>query len=165
MTELGTDSVVLLNTREIICQDCGERSLEIPNYNAVMRQVTEQLCLLGRLLNGGEFLTLRLALGISGQACAKAMGVTNVTVSRWENNASPISAPADRLIRTWTLGNLGYQTTKVVELLGSLPEGGIGSVAIDLSHFRGPGFRYESCQRFGGAGESRAWMMVNIDVR
>jgi YgiT-type zinc finger domain-containing protein len=164
MTELGTDSVLLRNTPKVICHDCGEETFEIPNYNAVIKQIREKMCLINRVLNGGEFLSLRLGLEMTGIGCAKAMGVTNVTVSRWENGTSPVSEPADRLIRTWTLGYFGYSTTKIIGLLSALPEDGIEKVEVDLSNFYGTAFCYESCQRFGDGDGSRAWMLVNADV-
>src|SRR5439155_2513167 len=42
---------------------------------------------------------LRKSLGWSGCEFAKHMGVTDETVSRWENNAAPIGPQADRLLR------------------------------------------------------------------
>lgn len=163
MDELGTDSVVLKNAIEISCGDCGEKSVEIPNYNAVMRQIREKLCQLNRLLRGSEFVALRVPLGLTGQECANAMGVSNVTVSRWEHDVSPISAPADRLIRTWTLEALGYSSRRILDFLGELPETGIDSIEIDLNGFGGGSFRYETCQRFGNGGNAQAWMFVNVD--
>ena len=48
---------------------------------------------------GEEVRFLRKSLGWSGADFARHMGVAEETVSRWENDATPIGPQADRLLR------------------------------------------------------------------
>lgn len=165
MLELGTDSVLLRNTPETTCPDCGESAIAIPKYKAVLKQIREQLCALNRVLNDGEFLTLRHALGLSGQECASIMGVTNVTVSRWENGKTPILPIADRLMRSLTLSGLGYTQKAIIARLSDLENKGVSEITIDLSSFSGTTYKHETCVRFGSdnsdVGEPLVMVFVN----
>jgi transcriptional regulator with XRE-family HTH domain len=52
------------------------------------------------LLAGPEIAFLRSELGLTGRALAKTLGVVQESVSRWENDALPVSATVDHLMRT-----------------------------------------------------------------
>ena len=51
------------------------------------------------LENAGEARPKRKAMGASAKELAKLLGVTTVTISRWENNKEKIGAQSDRLLR------------------------------------------------------------------
>lgn len=162
MTELGTDSVLLRNVPVIVCPACGEEALSIPNYNAVMRQVREKICHLKRKLRPGEFMTLRLGLKLTGLECARLLGVTNVSISRWENGAASMSLRADRGMRTLALSSLGYSYERLRNTLLSVSETGLDEVVIDVSNFRDGEYVYETCQVFGDKKKNQpAWVLVN----
>lgn len=54
-------------------------------------------------MTGSELRFLRGRLRLSAVALASQMGVTSVTVSRWENGHEPIGPVADRLLRMMVL--------------------------------------------------------------
>ncbi|WP_421620846.1 type II TA system antitoxin MqsA family protein [Alkalilimnicola ehrlichii] len=157
-TEFGVGSVYFLNTPVIRCRDCGDEAVAIPHYRRVARQIRDRLCALNRVLKGDEFALLRRELGLTGTELARRLGVHAVTVSRWEQGHSPVSQSADRLLRSWTLAALGYAWPEMDRLLGSLPEGGIDTVEIDLATGPDGEWWMETHYRFGGT--NTAWKMV-----
>jgi transcriptional regulator with XRE-family HTH domain len=50
-------------------------------------------------MTGTEIRRLRKRLGLTQQALADLLGVTNVTVSYWENDVHDIREPTARLLR------------------------------------------------------------------
>lgn len=149
-TEFGVRSVYLLNTPVSRCRDCGDEAITIPHYGRVARQIRDRVCALNRVLEGDEFALLRRELGLTATELARRIGVHAVTISRWEQGHVPLSQSADRLMRSWTLAALGYKWTDIDRLLGSLPEGGVDHVEINLA--TGPDGEYwmETHYRFGG---------------
>jgi len=161
MTELGTDTVLLKNLPVYTCSTCGEKHISIPRYNVVMQQIKEQMCNLERPLNGGEFCILRGSLELNGQECAVLLGVTNVSISRWENNQVPINPTADRMMRTLTLQNLGYESKQIVKRLCDTEKKGIEEIEIDIANFKATPYRYNTCQSFGDGENATAWVLIN----
>jgi len=138
--------VTLLNAEFISCSDCGEVTYTIPKYNIVKKQVRELLCSLKRTLSGAEFAFLRAELGMRGQEYANVSGVSNVTVSRWENDKVDIPKSADRALRNLTLISLGYSYGSLVKLLSNVDNDGNDRLEVDLNKFNdGSSYSYETC--------------------
>lgn len=113
----GLPAVTLENVLRIECRECGESSTAFPRHGELMRQIRYRLCFIGRVFRGAEFAFLRIGLGFSQEFIGELMGVSNVTVSRWENEASGISEQTDLVLRLLTLDDLGCASSieKVVE--------------------------------------------------
>jgi putative zinc finger/helix-turn-helix YgiT family protein len=154
--QFGLENVVLKNLRVVKCDECDSEAHFIPNHRVVMREIREKLCALRRVLTSGEFAFLRQALNINGQQVAEALGVTNVTISRWETGAQQVKPMADRLLRTFTLNAIGQRVTP--EHFIDLSKSGVERVEIDLSRFSGKSYKYQSNYRFGGSVEN-AWVI------
>jgi putative zinc finger/helix-turn-helix YgiT family protein len=81
------------------CDKCGCFEVAIPRPDALHRTIASAVIRKPTLLSGPEFAFLRSELGMTGKALAKALGVTQESVSRWENDALPVSATIDHLLR------------------------------------------------------------------
>lgn len=155
--EFGVRSVEFLNTPCTRCRTCGDEAIRIPRYVRVARQIRDRLCALNRVLFGDEFRLLRRELNLTAQELARRIGVSPVTLSRWEQGHVPVQQIADRLIRSWALSALGYDWREIDHLMQNLPLNGIDEVQIDLAI--GPDGEHwiETHHRFGG--NEAAWVM------
>jgi DNA-binding transcriptional regulator YiaG len=79
----------------------------MPRHGELMRSIRERLCFVGRVLRGSEFAFLRTGMDLSQAELAELLGVTNVTVSRWEHETSELGKQTDLLTKAFTLESLG----------------------------------------------------------
>lgn len=97
--ECGLKYVTLVGVEVSRCPKCGNYEISIPQIEGLHRLIARVLIEKVTRFTGGEVRFLRKRLGWSGSDFAKHMGVTEETVSRWENDAVPIGPQADRLLR------------------------------------------------------------------
>lgn len=97
--ESGLNNVVLSGIRVWECPE-GHKQPEIPNIKGLHRLIARVLTESRSRLRGAEARFLRKFLGYAAKDFARVLGVTAVTVSRWENDAEEIGAANERLIRT-----------------------------------------------------------------
>jgi len=97
--ECGLKYVTLVGVRVSRCPKCGNYEVSIPQIEGLHRLIDRILIEKVTRFTGDEVRFLRKSLGWSGSDFAKHMGVTDETVSRWENDAAPIGPQADRLLR------------------------------------------------------------------
>jgi putative zinc finger/helix-turn-helix YgiT family protein len=91
--------VVLVDVEVSRCPACGEYVVAIPAIDGLNELLAKSLIDDKRRLVGAEVKFLRKYLGYSSADFAKVMGTASATVSRWENDAQPISRHADLLLR------------------------------------------------------------------
>lgn len=99
--ESGLKNVILKNIRVYECKACGEILPEIQNAKQVHEWIAEYLVKKLSPLTGQEFRFLRKQLGMSATELAEFLGVTPVTVSRWENGKESVGPQSDRLLRAF----------------------------------------------------------------
>ncbi len=97
--ECGLRHVTLMGIEVRRCPRCGNYEVAIPHIEELHRLIARVLIEKTTRFTGEEVRFLRKSLGWSGSDFAKRMGVTDETVSRWENDAAPIGPQADRLLR------------------------------------------------------------------
>lgn len=97
--ESGLKGIVLCNVEVRRCAACDETEVAIPAIDGLHRLIARTLILKHERLTGAEIRFLRKHLGLTGVAMAARMGVTPETVSRWENAAVTMDAPAEKLLR------------------------------------------------------------------
>ena len=85
------------------CSGCGDLAYGVPNMEELFRAVASLLVRKPQRLSGAEARFLRKWLGWSGQDTAERLGFTPEHVSRWENDKTPISETADKLLRSLVL--------------------------------------------------------------
>ena len=97
--ESGLGNVTLTGIRVFHCAKCGLDFPEIPNIRGLHRSVASLLARKPAPLTGAEFRFLRKEIELKATDLARDLGITNVTISRWETGARPINPVADRLLR------------------------------------------------------------------
>jgi len=98
--------VVLLGIEVTKCMTCGNREVEVPYMDDLMKAVARAVVKMGGRLTGDEVRFLRTFLELSGVELAELMDSTPGTVSRWENNRTPVGRTADLLLRTIAHGEV-----------------------------------------------------------
>ena len=119
--ECGLKYVTLVNAEVSRCPKCGNYEISIPQIEGLHRLIARVLIEKVTRFTGDEVRFLRKSLGWSGSDFAKHMGVTDETVSRWENDAAPIGPQADRLLRLMVAqGRLttSYPTDRLTKING-----------------------------------------------
>ncbi len=112
-TESGFDNVVLEDITVHTCVECGEEMPVIKKMPELHKLIAYSIAKAPTALTGSMFRFLRKQLGLSATATAKLLGVTKVTVSRWENDASTIGSTNDKLIRMIYLQSMQEECGKV----------------------------------------------------
>ena len=97
--ESGLQGIVLVGAPVRKCSECGEETFGIPKMSELHRLIALSLVRKAAGLAGTELRFLRKHLGYSGIDLAERLDVTPEHLSRWENDAAPMSAMAERLIR------------------------------------------------------------------
>lgn len=93
--------VVLLGVPQHVCDQCGESYVSIPNMQKLHRVIGRIVCSRRKaLLLPEEIKFLRKDLQLRAKELAMALGVSNQTVSRWENGKKAIGDTQDRLLRS-----------------------------------------------------------------
>ena len=95
----GLPGITLLGVEVRRCPACGEDEVVIPDIEGLHRAIAHAVIRKKERLTLAEIVFLRKWLGLSGVEFARAMDVSPVTVSRWENGRQPMSSMADRMLR------------------------------------------------------------------
>jgi YgiT-type zinc finger domain-containing protein len=104
--ECGLDNVWLENWPMFVCGECGQELPLLPNAEDAARLVTRSLVRQPGRLDGDSVLFLRKALGLKSGELGHLLKVNRVTISRWENNASPIDGLCDLRLRLEAIDRL-----------------------------------------------------------
>jgi DNA-binding transcriptional regulator YiaG len=104
--ECGLDNVWLENWPMFQCAECGLELPLLPNAEDAARLVTRYLVRQPGRLDGDTVLFLRKALGLKSVELAHLLKVNRVTISRWENNFSPIDGLCDLRLRLEAIDRL-----------------------------------------------------------
>lgn len=102
--ESGLDTVWLRNCVVSYKCACGERLVEIPDIERLHDAIAYTLLQKPSLLHGKEFRFLRKWIGATAEQLRQKLGgVSRITVSRWENGKSSITAQTDHLMRLYVM--------------------------------------------------------------
>ncbi len=119
--ESGLKNVVLKGITVHECKECGEVLPEIQNVKQVHNWIAEYLVKKQSPLTGQEFRFLRKQLGMSANELAEFLGVTPVTVSRWENGKESLGPQSDRLLRAFFITRpTGLRTARALNVFETL---------------------------------------------
>lgn len=101
--------VVLLGIEVTKCLQCGNREVAIPQLDALLKLIAETIVKKPGRLTGDEVQIIRSYLELSGVEFAELMDATPATVSKWENNKTPVGRTADLLLRAIVMLHHGQQ--------------------------------------------------------
>jgi len=113
-TESGLQNVILKGITAYKCSKCRGINPVISKIKEVHKAIAQQLLKKDSLLTGEEIVYLRKEMKIKAKDLAEILGVTKVTVSRWENEKEQISPVCDRLIRVLYGNRIFKQTCELV---------------------------------------------------
>lgn len=98
-TESGLENVYLMGIEVYDCPCCGENYVHIPNPVQLHIIMAIGIALKEVPLRGAEIRFMRKEAGMNGKSFAKFIGVSPITLSRWESEDGEHSPSHDRLIR------------------------------------------------------------------
>lgn len=117
--ESGLDNVVLSGINVYEC--CGEVMPEIKNVEKLHKLIALAIVKKSSLLSGKEFRFIRKQMMLKEKEIAAILGVSPVSVSRWEKSNAKIGASNDRLIRMLYIQSVEENNKMVFcDILGSL---------------------------------------------
>lgn len=115
--ESGLSNILLLNVPIYKCSSCKETEVEIPHIEELHLLIAFILLLKPTGMTGKEARYLRKHLGYTADEFASILGVTRVTVARWEGKKTAIRQDHDKHLRRLYLD-------KKKEELSRFPEAG-----------------------------------------
>jgi DNA-binding transcriptional regulator YiaG len=93
------------------CTRCGhQKSILIPNLQGLIAAVAVERALMPLKMLGREIRFLREALEVTAVDLATTVEVLPTQVSRWENDAEPISPRSEKLLRLYVVDELAKYT-------------------------------------------------------
>lgn len=114
--ESGLDNIVLSSIPVFYCDKCSEVMPLIPHIEELHRVISHRIAISKAPLTGREARFLRKQMGLKAVDLARILGVSDVTVSRWENSKEHIGAASDRLIRILAIRKIEQDLAKRLEM-------------------------------------------------
>lgn len=161
--EEAMPGVVLLGVEVTKCLQCGNREVAIPHLDALLKLIAETIVKKPGRLTGNEVRFVRSYLELSGMELAELMDATPATVSRWENNKTPVGRTADLLLRAIVMLHHGQQipVSTFRGISGLLAEEGevrvpmLYQFKLDGDTWKSAGIGAQWAKRFVGKAEKR----------
>ncbi len=115
--ESGLDNVYLEKAPIRDCSDCGYSEVGIPAVMALHEIICKHLVTTPMRLTGKEVRFIRTNLKMSAVQFAKAMDVHKVTVSRWENDKSPLNKSSAYLLKLMVYSHFTKEKKRILEMI------------------------------------------------
>lgn len=112
--ESGLENIVLTDIPLYKCP-CGEEMPVIRNIEGLHRVIANALVKKNTPLSGKEVRFIRKEMGYTAKALALILGVSPVTISRWENETEKVGMANDKLIRLLYVQMVQERCHKVLE--------------------------------------------------
>jgi putative zinc finger/helix-turn-helix YgiT family protein len=158
LSNIGLDNISLKNVPVITCSDCGFVSRVMPKQKLILKEITESICAIARLINSKEFQFLRNQLGYTGVQLSKILGVTNVSISRWENGEYDINPLADRALRALVLSKFN-RNAQLADIMLNTSRNISEKIIVDVERFsNSESFKIKTAYKFGA---QTAWLIAN----
>lgn len=105
--DAGLEGVTLAQAPALVCSACGAVALEGETIEAALAELTRVIVREGDELRPREAAFLRAELGMKQAELAERLGVTRVTVARWETGEEPLGRVQSLALRTLAAWHLG----------------------------------------------------------
>lgn len=114
-SECGLENIRLMNVPIHRCPSCKETEVEIPHSEELHLLIAFILVLKPTALSGKEAQYLRKHLGLTADELAKRMGLTRITVTRWEGRRD-ILRQHDKHLRLLYLDKNRQELSKIQDV-------------------------------------------------
>lgn len=111
--ESGLKNVLLINVPIYRCPSCKETDVEIPRIEELHRLIGSLIVLSPEGLKGEEARYLRKQMGYTAEELAEHLGVSRLTVTRWETGKATLRPEYDKHLRRVYLTNQGEALNKL----------------------------------------------------
>ncbi len=101
--ESGLKDILLMNIPMYKCPACKDSAVEIPRLDELHSLIGAFLALQPMPLRGDQARYLRKNLGYTQDELAEKMGVTRITVTRWEEDGKRMKLDHDKHLRRFYL--------------------------------------------------------------
>ena len=122
-------------------EDDGEVSIELPKLPELLAAATISRCLMPAKLRGAEIKAIRRIMNLTLVDLAEALDGRPETISRWESEAQPMGAYAEKVLRLLACEELkddapgiSYDARRIAHL--SLSKGQPPAVELQLVHLK-----------------------------
>lgn len=117
-TDCGLDNV-FIHGLDVVCDDAGNDTIRIPRINQLHRVIAEGIVSHPFAMDGQELRFLRTEMGFTQGKLADLLGVTQLTVGRWERSENPIGPTVEVFVRKLAIENLNLPVEDSMEQLSS----------------------------------------------
>ena len=114
--ESGLKNIVLLNIPVYRCPSCKTTDIEIPRLEELHLLLAFLLVLKPARLSGQEVRYLRKNLGHTEADLASFLGVSRITVHRWETGKTPLRPDHDKHLRRFYLNKKGGEIKRLPDV-------------------------------------------------
>ena len=130
--ESGLNNVFISGVEVCTCE-CGEEYIGLPGLSKLHKAIANKLIHKPSILVGEEIRFIRKGMHLSGKELANILGVSNETVSRWENNKISIGDGKDLRLRLHYLHRVGIAPDEsVLAVLRSINGKNEGALLINI---------------------------------
>lgn len=119
-SESGLDNIFLMT--DVYKCSCGEVIADIPNIYGLHELIAKALVKKVSMLTSKEIKFLRKKMHLKATALADILGVSKVTVSRWENGVENMGIANDKLIRFLYTQMFQEKCQEIIDFIDNVKE-------------------------------------------
>ncbi len=99
VTSIGLEVVVVETAVEYTCDKCGRKEVSVPDLKGLTAAAAVTRVQLPQKLSSSEVKFLRKSIRLTAKQLGDCLEVSPETVSRWENDKTPIGPGSEKLLR------------------------------------------------------------------
>ncbi|MEW8525524.1 MAG: type II TA system antitoxin MqsA family protein [Candidatus Thiodiazotropha endolucinida] len=99
VTSIGLEVVVVNSVNEFTCEACGEAEVSVPDLQGLIAAAAVARVQIPQKLNSKEVKFLRKSIQLTAKQLGDLLEVSQETISRWENDKTPIGPGSEKLLR------------------------------------------------------------------
>lgn len=99
VTSIGVEVVVVDSAVEYTCDECGRKEVAVPDLKGLTAAAAVARVQFPQKLSSSEVKFLRKSIQLTAKQLGDCLEVSPETVSRWENDKTPIGPGSEKLLR------------------------------------------------------------------